>query len=214
MRADGPGWLTGVMARWFTSDLHLGHTNIIEYCGRPFHSVGEMNAAIVSRWNEAVASDDEVWVLGDVAMGRMDETLQLVGELAGRKTLLTGNHDRCWAGKPGVRRERVSEWRGHYYRAGFDTIVDGCVDLTIGGFDVRACHFPYRGDSQDHDRYVEHRPVDDGVSWLLHGHVHESWRVADRMINVGVDVWGFRPVAESELVDLISSIETRMNVTS
>jgi len=194
------------MARWFTSDLHLGHTNIIDYCGRPFHSVGEMNAALISRWNEVVAADDDVWVLGDVAMGRMEETLPLVGRLAGRKTLLTGNHDRCWAARNGVQRETVAEWRGRYYRAGFDTILDGCVDLQVGDRHVRACHFPYRGDSQDHDRHGEHRPVDDG-SWLLHGHVHESWQVVDRMINVGVDAWGFRPVSESELAELMATIE-------
>jgi calcineurin-like phosphoesterase family protein len=67
---------------------------------------------------------------------------------------------------------------------------------------VLACHFPYRGDSHDQDRYVEHRPVDEGA-WLLHGHVHERWRVLDRMINVGVDVWDYRPVSEATLADLI-----------
>lgn len=193
------------MARWFTSDLHLGHTNIIEYCGRPFHSVGEMNAALVSRWNEVVAPEDEVWVLGDLAMGRIEESLSLVGQLAGRKTLLAGNHDRCWVGKKGVTRELVAEWRGHYYRAGFETILDGCVEMNLGGRSVRACHFPYRGDSAAHDRYLEHRPVDDGATWLLHGHVHESWRLGERMINVGVDVWDFRPVSEAQLVDVIAT---------
>lgn len=24
------------MTRWFTADLHFGHTNIIRYCERPF----------------------------------------------------------------------------------------------------------------------------------------------------------------------------------
>ena len=201
------------MARWFTSDLHLGHTNIIEYCDRPFQSVGEMNAALIARWNEAVAADDEVWVLGDVAMGRMDETLPLVGELAGRKTLLTGNHDRCWNPK-GRDRDTVSEWRGRYYRAGFERIVDGCIDVGLGDRDVRACHFPYRGDSQGHDRYLEHRPVDDGATWLLHGHVHESWRVAERMINVGVDAWDFRPVGEQALINLIAQIEAGAELAS
>ena len=196
------------MARWFTSDLHLGHTNIIEYCGRPFHSIGEMNETLISQWNEVVGADDEVWVLGDVVMGRMDETLSLVGRLAGRKTLLTGNHDRCWPGKKGATRESVAEWRGHYYRAGFETIVDGRVDLNLGGRELRACHFPYRGESHDHDRYADHRPADDGVSWLLHGHVHESWCVADRMINVGVDAWDFRPVSERDLLDLIARVES------
>jgi calcineurin-like phosphoesterase family protein len=33
------------MSRWFTADLHLGHSNIIEYSGRPFDSVDAMNRA-------------------------------------------------------------------------------------------------------------------------------------------------------------------------
>ena len=65
-----------------------------------------------------------------------------------------------------------------------------------------ACHFPYRGDSHDHDRFVAHRPVDRGA-WLLHGHVHERWQERDRMINVGVDAWDYRPVAEEQLAGLI-----------
>jgi calcineurin-like phosphoesterase family protein len=74
----------------------------------------------------------------------------------------------------------------------------------LSGRSVLACHFPYRGDSHDRDRYLAHRPVDRGA-WLLHGHVHDKWKVSERMINVGADVWEYRPVAEIELVDLMTA---------
>ena len=61
------------------------------------------------------------------------------------------------------------------------------------------------GDTLDVDRHVAHRPVDRGEP-LLHGHVHERWRVRDRMINVGVDVWDYRPVAEDELLPLLQAV--------
>ena len=77
------------------------------------------------------------------------------------------------------------------------------VMLAIGGVPVVACHFPYRGDSQGHDRHVAHRSLD-ARAWLLHGHVHERWKVRERMVNVGVDVWDFAPVAERELAELIT----------
>ena len=81
----------------------------------------------------------------------------------------------------------------------------GEVELELaGGIEVRLCHFPYEGDSGERDRYVEERPVDDG-RWLLHGHVHETWRQRGRMINVGVDAWAGRPVSEQRLVELIQS---------
>jgi calcineurin-like phosphoesterase family protein len=184
--------------RFFTADLHLGHRNIISYCGRPFADVDEMNRALVERWNDTVSPDDEVLVLGDFAMGRIAETLPLAAELNGRKVLLAGNHDRCWEGHHGpVERETL-----RYLDAGFDEVRQGTIHVDLGGIDVLACHFPYEGDSQERDRHVAHRPADRG-QWLLHGHVHETWRARDRMINVGVDVWDFRPVPDDALVELI-----------
>ncbi|MGH9119072.1 MAG: hypothetical protein ACRD0A_14675 [Acidimicrobiales bacterium] len=66
------------MTRWFTADLHLGHANIIDYSRRPFDSVDEMNRALIDNWNEVV-DDDEVWMLGDFALGKIAESLPLVG---------------------------------------------------------------------------------------------------------------------------------------
>lgn len=34
-------------AIYFTSDTHFGHTNIIEYCKRPFRDTFHMNEAVV-----------------------------------------------------------------------------------------------------------------------------------------------------------------------
>ncbi|HEV2889043.1 MAG TPA: hypothetical protein VGX28_01570 [Frankiaceae bacterium] len=186
--------------RYFTADLHLGHANIIGYSHRPFATVEEMNDALVARWNDTVGDGDEVWVLGDVAMGRVAESLPLAARLAGRKHLVPGNHDRCW---PGHRHVRAADVR-MYEDAGFE--VHGAeVALTIAGRDVVACHFPVAGDSHDEDRFVEHRPVLGEGVWLLHGHVHERWRVHERQVNVGVDVWDYRPVSEDEVAALIDA---------
>ena len=188
------------MTTWFTSDLHFGHANIIEYSGRPFHDVNHMNQALIERWNALVQPDDIVWVLGDVAMGRIDETLPLVQQLAGHKRLVAGNHDRCWNGNG----RRAPEWLERYEEADFEEIHQGVIELTVGGHDVLACHFPYRGDSQEQDRYPQARPVDNG-RWLVHGHVHEQWRQLDRMINVGCDAWACRPIDEATIAALIDA---------
>jgi calcineurin-like phosphoesterase family protein len=91
------------VAGYFTADLHLGHRNIIDYSSRPFRDAGHMNDALVERWYGTVAPKDDVIVLGDFAMGRIDEALPIAGLLNGRKVLLAGNHDRCWHGhKRGV----------------------------------------------------------------------------------------------------------------
>ncbi len=191
------------MTVWFTSDLHFGHRNISRYCGRPFpdtdEGVHEMDEALVARWNEVVAPNDAVWVLGDVALGLIDRSLAHVTRLAGTKRLVAGNHDRCWDGHHD--RRRIDEWRDRYQEVGFTTI-DDWAELELDGRTIRLSHFPYRGDSHAEDRFESHRPVDDGT-WLLHGHVHDTWRQQDRQINVGVDAWSGRPVAAADLVSLL-----------
>lgn len=186
--------------RFFTADLHFGHENIIRYCDRPFGSVDQMNAGLVERWNDTVDDTDEVWVLGDVAMGRIDESLLHVERLRGRKVLVTGNHDRCWAG----RKRNPELWLDRYRQVGFAEIFDGTVSAEVAGTPVLAGHFPYEGDSHDEDRFVRWRPTDEGA-WLLHGHVHTRWQVHDRQINVGVDVWNYAPVAETTLAEIIGT---------
>jgi calcineurin-like phosphoesterase family protein len=189
------------VARYWTADLHLGHTNIIRYCGRPFADVDEMDEALIAHWNETVGPDDEVWVLGDLAMGPIDRGLERASRLQGRKVLVAGNHDRCWYGHG----DKAERWIDRYLSdAGFVEIVQGSVDAIVAGVPVHVCHFPYEGDSHDADRYTAHRPADDG-GWLLHGHVHERWRTEGRQVNVGVDVWDFRPVSDAELAPLLTS---------
>lgn len=191
------------MTRYWTSDLHLGHANIIRYTGRPFADVDEMNRALIERWNDLVTDTDEVWVLGDVALGRIDETLGLVDQLRGRKILLTGNHDRCWRGYG----TKAEPWINRYMDAGFNEIHHGDIETTLGTATVLCSHFPYRGDSRDHERYPNHRPIDNGAV-LLHGHVHERWKVRDRQVNVGVDVWDYRPITDEQILDAVEAEST------
>jgi calcineurin-like phosphoesterase family protein len=161
----------GPMTTYFTADQHFGHQNIIRYCNRPFRSVGEMNAVLVANWNAVVGPHDTVHVLGDVAMGRREHSMPLIGQLGGHKILYPGNHDRCWYGHG----ERALRPEQEYLDAGFDEIRQGPLAVTVGNREVLVCHLPYQGDSGETERYAKFRPVDEGM-WLLHGHVHEKWR--------------------------------------
>jgi calcineurin-like phosphoesterase family protein len=94
--------------------------------------------------------------------------------------------------------------------AGFADVLGEQVELTLGdGHDRRpalACHFPYFGDSHDEERFESHRPVDDG-RLLLHGHVHTRWRIEDHQVNVGCDVWDYRPVSEEAILRAVRADE-------
>lgn len=192
---------------WLTADTHFGHKRIGELAGRLHVDVHEGDALLKARWVERVHAGDEVYILGDLAMGDFRQSLELVASLPGRKRLIPGNHDRVhpvYKGSPAKR----SEWRTAYEEAGLEVLaLEAELDLG-GGLIVRASHFPYEGDHSEHDRHVDWRPVDDG-RWLVHGHVHELWKVKDRMVNVGVDVWDYAPVSFDEVRSLIIEEEER-----
>lgn len=187
------------MSLYLTSDTHFGHRNIIGYCNRPYTDVEQMNEDLVERWNDTVRPTDEIWHLGDVAMGKLDQTMQAVRRLHGRKYLVPGNHDRCWAGLT-----RGHEWTEFYRDLGF-SVLPGQTTLQVGNVKALVCHFPYRDPGLVQEKYAQHRPVDQG-QWLLHGHVHDLWQQRGRIINVGIDVWDRRPVALERIKSLLESM--------
>lgn len=191
------------MTTWFTSDLHLGHSRIIELSGRPFADVDEMNRTIIRRWNERVDVNDTVYVLGDMVMGRFAETVELVRELRGDIFLVPGNHDRVHPAYQDTKPHKVARWRAMYEDVGL-TILPPLSRYYVGpdALMVQLCHFPYDKDDLGRDEYDAHRPEDHG-GWLLHGHVHERYATTGRQINVGVDAWGFAPINEDQVLAII-----------
>lgn len=185
--------------RWFTSDTHFGHARVIELCKRPFKDVDHMNEVMANNWNERVHPDDEVFHLGDVALGKRQDTLQIVKRLNGTKYLIPGNHDNCWQGHSRVRPKD----RALYTDVGFIVLPRETI-MPVAGNVVLACHLPYEGDSHHEERYTEKRPVDEG-RWLLCGHVHEAWAQSGKQINVGVDVRSFAPMSEDEIGEIINA---------
>ena len=190
------------MTRWWTSDHHFGHRNIITYCDRPFEDVDEMHCALVDNWNAEVNDDDEVWVLGDLVLQQSSVNLMThVSRMKGRKILVPGNHDACWQGHTkGVR--KVAQYLN---LGGFEEIIDRPEPVIIAGEEVQMSHFPYRDDRPDRphpERFTEWRPTDTG-RWLLCGHIHDLWRQQGKQINVGVDAWEFAPVSEDVLAEII-----------
>jgi len=181
---------------FFSSDPHFGHANIIRFCKRPYYDVESMNVDLVERWNSVVGDDDEVYLLGDVALGDLESSLEWVSMLNGTITMVPGNHDRCWQGK-----QKEGGGRELYEAAGLG-VVDNPEPIMLANRRCLLGHFPYVGDKHDTDRFVQWRPKDRG-EWLLHGHGHEKWRQRGRMINVGVDAWGGYPVSSDALTEIV-----------
>ena len=83
---------------WVWADLHLGDIDALDFFGRPFASVEEMDDVILRRWRARVGPDDLVVCLGDVARGSLTGNLERLVALPGRKALVFGNHDRSVQG--------------------------------------------------------------------------------------------------------------------
>ena len=65
---------------------------------RPFQDIEEMHEGIRKRWNQEVAPEDDVYVLGDLIWNlrnsNREATKELLDSLNGKLHLILGNHDR------------------------------------------------------------------------------------------------------------------------
>jgi calcineurin-like phosphoesterase family protein len=157
---------------FFTSDTHFGHGGALGLYRRPFASVAAMNAALAERWNATVGPEDEVWHLGDFAIRQPAAVVaELLGRLSGRKHLVAGNND------PPATIEDPS-WAS----------VQPYAEITLDGVFLVLCHYPFR----------RWRRMDEG-SFDVHGHCHGRLAPQPRQVDVGVDVWDFRPVTLAQI---------------
>jgi len=169
---------------FFTSDTHFGHYNIIKYCKRPWHSVAEMDEALINNWNNTVKLKDEVWHLGDFRMGRGDPR-DYLSRLNGRIHLICGNHDRC-----------VNNSLGGFYS------IQNYKELKLFKKKIILMHYPMRTWNKSHRG-----------SWHLFGHVHGTMtkqygrKALDDCLamDVGVDCHNYKPISIHKVVEIMRS---------
>lgn len=193
---------------YFSSDTHYYHENVIKYCSRPFSNVEEMNKAMFNNWNEIVKPEDIVYFLGDFSMAARSAEV-FTPKLNGTKHLIHGNHDFTHPyHKKSRKPENQKEWISKYKSWGWETIQDELI-LEHNGIKLRLHHMPYPfiGEGSWEDKYKNYRPKDDGTV-LLHGHIHDKGFIQKSqsgtlMINVGVDVFDFKPVSIDRIMEII-----------
>ena len=79
---------------FFTSDLHIGHRNVLTFCRRPFLDVKDMADSLVKNWNSVVGENDIVFDLGDMFwFDSRHEIKKFVSKLNGTIYKIAGNHD-------------------------------------------------------------------------------------------------------------------------
>ena len=194
---------------YLSADHHFWHTNVIEYCKRPYSSVEEMNEKLIVAWNCTVNPTDVVYYLGDFSMAcRPVETI--TPRLNGIKKLIPGNHD--WVFPSHKKYKSDSEkWLEFYAQAGWEILpihfelqVPGLATFNLGHlpYEFDMAHMVDENGKVKQDKHSHWRLKDDG-RFLLHGHVHQHWIKKNRQINVGVDVWGFKPVNLDQIKEVM-----------
>ena len=78
----------------YISDLHFGHSAVINFEPRPFLDVDEMDNILIELWNSRVTKNDQVYILGDFAFRNEKPYSWYLRQLKGQKHLIVGNHDK------------------------------------------------------------------------------------------------------------------------
>lgn len=159
------------MAHFAYSDPHFYSEKIIGYGNRPFKSVDQMNATLITNYNAVVGKQDVCYWLGDIMYGATkDKVREILSKLHGRKYLVMGNHDR----------DHSAKW---WLDAGFDLVFEHPIYLAE--YFIMLSHEPL-------PEFGTAAPI---VNY--HGHIHiQNYPFSNhtQCINVCVEKTNYRPV--------------------
>ncbi len=179
----------------FTSDPHLGHDKEFVVKARGFETVEEMNAEIVRRWNERVYPDDDVYVLGDLTLGDIEEGIRLISKLNGYLHIMRGNHD------TDKKVERYLELPNVVSVQYADVLKYGKAVFWMG-------HYPTITANYDDDKPWAQHVV------CLFGHTHQEQPFYNNnpyMYNVGMDAHNCTPISIDEIIADIRKKKEELN---
>jgi calcineurin-like phosphoesterase family protein len=171
------------MTTWFTSDLHLGHANLLKNGYRPFKDIEDMDSTLINNWNKKVAPDDTVFCLGDLTLQTKPAVVKdYIYSLNGFIILIKGNHDKWtkkWANNSD---SKVNIF--DYYEIKYNT-----------QFYVLS-HYPFQTWNKSHYGSIH-----------LHGHCHGSLGKisAPNRLDVGVDCHNYAPINIFDINSFLNS---------
>ncbi len=197
------------MARriWITADTHFGHAQANTLFGRPFADARQMDDALIDAINRRAGRRDMLLHLGDFfgdvdweSRGARRDARALVKRIRCRRIVLVrGNQDppaRSFARLFHSVHEMLDFRVPHRSDSLKPADSAGRADLGASARPLRVvcCHYPL----------LQWRGMWKGALHL-HGHTHGSVAEVGRATDVGVDCWGYQPVALEELVALLGA---------
>jgi len=177
------------MTNYFTSDLHLGHNNIIKLCNRPFTSLEEMDRTIIQNINNTVYERDTLYIIGDLIYKSSKDPIEYIKQIKCKKVLILGNHDTWYHKDPTLYNKYFQE-------------VTQYLDRAIDGRRVIMFHYPI----------LEWQGYHSNNCYHIYGHTHSDFlynkesaqrklvESEPRMFNATVDRNQFKPQTLEQLI--------------
>ena len=178
---------------FFTSDWHIGHDKDFIYKARGFSNIYDHDTAILKKCNELVSWNDELWILGDLALNNNEPEWNRIFYNINCQNIhfIIGNHDTD---------NKVDKYIEEY---GFE--FEGYANVIKISKTKRfyLSHYPTITDNFDDNK----RPH----TINLFGHTHQVTNFFNNnpyMYHVGVDSHNLYPVS---IEQIIKDIEKEVN---
>lgn len=169
---------------FFTSDLHFGHDRGFLYEPRGFSSIKEHDEIVITRWNEVVSPEDDVYILGDLMLNDNDHGVECIKRLNGKLHIIYGNHD-------------SDTRKGFYDELG---IVHEWADvIKYKKYHFYISHYPTFTGNLEAESLHQH-------AINLYGHTHQKsnfYQDIPFMYHVGLDSHDNRPVLIDDILEEI-----------
>lgn len=166
---------------WFTADEHYSHRKIIQYTNRPFHSIKEMNEALIKNSNSVVSTKDTIIHAGDFTLLKDKEHIynNIINRLKGNHIFLVGSHDYWLKSSPNA----LQIW---------ERKMNGCY--------IVVCHYAMRTWPRSHYN-----------SFQLYGHSHGKLRPVGKQHDIGVDNNNYFPISFKQVVKIMEKKPNNKN---
>ena len=178
---------------------------------RGFAGVEEHDAFMLSRLSESLTADDELWILGDVAKGNV-ENIRRVREAipAAHVHVVLGNHDIA---------SKFATVGGFEVVADYASVGKANKD----GYKFCLSHYPMLDwDRTTHGSYMLHghihsrpplptgvEPKDDFDATFRRGYNERNRDAGIRRYDVGVDANNYRPVSAAHILEFFEETDGR-----
>jgi calcineurin-like phosphoesterase family protein len=165
---------------FFTGDLHLCHSGVIQFANRPVKDVDEMHELIIKNWNNKISRNSTTYILGDVSWKRLEHCEHILDQLNGKKILISGNHDD----------RSIEKYFEEYYDMLYLKIRDEI------NYYAHLCHYPL---------FEWWKQQAGGI--MLHAHTHGKINCMDfcnpQRLDVGLDCHNMFPLSWEEIKQIL-----------